>query len=1452
MKITEALIRELNTTPFAILERLSLKEILALVKQANTAFHSNGLPGGKPLFSDDIYDLIKDYACRQMPDHALCQSDVGAAILKRERIKLPIWMGSQSKLKEEAAIERWRLKYAGPYVISDKLDGISCLFHQVRGEVRLYSRGDGEFGQDISHLLKHIKGLPELPKIQERPDDELLVRGELIIRRKDWDLPVFLERNNPRNTVAGLANSKKVNAATAALSAFVHFVAYEKIGAVMPSIGLADLKRRGFEVVEYLSRSSLNTDWLSQRLVERRESGIYEVDGLVVADDAAYPSILEGNPPFSFAFKSIITMEQAEVTVKEIVWNVSKNGLLKPVVMFDTVFIGGAHIHKATAHNAQTVKDHTLGPGARIVVIRSGDVIPYILKYLSPSASGEPQLPDQVTYPWLWRGVDLALKNPELAHEYGLKQLENYANVFNIKGLGAKLLKKLYDSGIDTIKKLANVTKIQLYKASYSTEITTKIYKQLQDVFKKGKCIEFMDASNVFGAGLGQSKLKLITDHLPGTLNPDAEYPTLESITSIRGIGERNARQFLEHLAAFHSFMAEGGLPCRREADTFEENPEGCMSVNGKNIAFTGFRSKELSEFVQRHGGKVLSSVSNNTHIVVAYSHDDDSQKMELARELNLTIMSKREFEDEIGFVMKPMDEEASDSAFDKERREADADEANADREEKEESDSALGISLNKTAECARQALNWSVIKRPHLFGKSAFLRSKVLDDLPKASPKLEALMKKIRSLDKKDMESHGHHFKHMIFSDVYKRGYGAKIIAAALASTGFDHAYNQDFEFVGVRHSSSLSSDSLNDSERSSSGFSGGANTKTKQKRDSQEDNRFAVLATTQLYTRPMPVEFKIKLLKRFNSRPDNIQGELIRIIVLDTGYKEGIDLFDVKYVHLFEPALFRADEMQAIGRAIRFCGQKGLPFKNKGEDKGWRVHIYKYEHVAPETMSQELVQRFGGKTSLEMILNQIKLDKNLSQLTLQLEHASQAAAADRILNRSIHGHSTMSLPDTPFQQKMVKLFGSAVWPPVKVENLCKTLTTGVPELSPSQLFVRNFFTPNSAQKGMLLWHSLGSGKTCSAIACASAAWEASGYSILWITRGTLRGDVYKNMFDMSCMERIKDYLAKGEELPDSLNARKRLINRKAWFPPISYKQFNNTLKKENRMFDSLVKKNGYADPFRKTLLIIDEAHLMMSSGLKEKDRPNVELLKAWIRNSFKLSKDDSVRVMLMTATPITDDPYNFAKLVNLTAETEGEELLEGEADFQRAYLDESLSFTSQGLQRFAMTVEGRISYLNRMRDIRQFAQPQVHSVLMPFTEPKDLQPLIDRLVNLEEESMEWRGVKMVDLKKGIAERLAFEFDLSSCDGLPPKEKRPCVATMKAEMKVLKAELEAEAKDEVAEAKEKLDAAKGEIKELRKEVRFEKKADISVQGQLEKRCFVRPAAHRRAPLVSS
>ena len=261
---------------------------------------------------------------------------------------------------------------------------------------------------------------------------------------------------------------------------------------------------------------------------------------------------------------------------------------------------------------------------------------------------------------------------------------------------------------------------------------------------------------------------------------------------------------------------------------------------------------------------------------------------------------------------------------------------------------------------------------------------------------------------------------------------------------------------------------------------------------------------------------------------------------------------------------------------------------------------------------------------------------------------------------------------------------------------------------LNPTQDFVRTFFTPQSPYKGLLLFHSVGTGKTCSAIATATASFEPEGYTILWVTRTTLKSDVYKNMFDDVCHLLLAEKMKKGLVMPEDLTRRKNLLS-KNWIEPISYKTFSNLLTPgaHNVYMDKLIQRNGKADILKKTLIVIDEAHKLYGGDLKAGERPNMEIMARLLQKSYDTSGKDSARLLLMTATPFTNSPLELFQLINLCKETPSEHITTDLAEFKRTYMNAEALLTETGVKKLADKLSGYISYLNREQDPTQFAQP-------------------------------------------------------------------------------------------------------------------------------------------------
>jgi len=141
-------------------KKLTKNEIIDLLIKSDVQYYNLG----EPIFTDDEYDEIKDYLKTIDKKNAYFKR-VGAEIIGNDnKVKLPIYLGSQDKIKDDdKTLQKWIIKYNNPmsYVISEKLDGISCLIVINNNTIKIYTRGNGIYGQDISQFKDIIKGIPK-------------------------------------------------------------------------------------------------------------------------------------------------------------------------------------------------------------------------------------------------------------------------------------------------------------------------------------------------------------------------------------------------------------------------------------------------------------------------------------------------------------------------------------------------------------------------------------------------------------------------------------------------------------------------------------------------------------------------------------------------------------------------------------------------------------------------------------------------------------------------------------------------------------------------------------------------------------------------------------------------------------------------------------------------------------------------------------------------------------------------------------------------------------------------------------------------------------------------------------------------------------------------------------------------------------------------------------------
>ncbi len=852
---------------------------------------------------------------------------------------------------------------------------------------------------------------------------------------------------------------------------------------------------------------------------------------------------------------------------------------------------------------------------------------------------------------------------------------------------------------------------------------------------------------------------------------------------------------------------------------------------------------------------------------------------------------------------------------------------------------------LSDLSKCIRSSAAVTKMPRKFMPNSPEFDPSVLTSEM---SGKFSRLIQQIRELDEKDMAKHGHHFKHFIFTDIRESAFGAKALAAFLIQAGFDLRMKKQAK--QVRRQGKL------------------VETKTGETVfvNEEKPDGFAMLQSFPLWKNPLAVNVKKEIIRTFNARPDNVHGERLRLIVLDSKYKEGIDLFDVKYVHLMEPAIAESDLKQAVGRATRYCGQKGLAFI---PNKGWPLEVFVYTTELPNRAPFTLGDASSGNRvtvdAHELMLKHSGLDLALINMTKELTVLAISSAVDYDLNYKINNfaiqeevmeimdvdddvvvevsklagsptsmqalygspmdggakkeqlveiHSVdditpelvercakypselfnfkgpemwaaarslkmkipagakrewfcqrlrdtpalfellmrkkraesvnkvvsvplptpkvpsaplpsapsapamsplnlgtpavrpatpgaaspetinyenrnifnalreqyinagqLRLPGTPqappasprtvtprtpsptsanknaafkqlramfpspleeeplkplslteaadlpfdeFQRHIIQLYERFRWASPIVKSGCDAVVAGKPGTAVSftntQDFIRHYLTPGSPFKGLLAWHSVGTGKTCMAVAAATTTFEREGYNILWVTRNALMADVWKNVFGSVCSIPIMEKLAAGTVMPASLAEQRRMLSR-AWFNPISYRTFQNALEKKNEIGRMLhASQGGGTDPLRKTFLIMDEVHKLQDGDLGPAEAADFKKIQRYIHESYAKSGDNSVRCLFMTATPITDTPRELFDILNTFIPSEEKRLMPFE-EYRAAYTDDAGHISLTGRAYFQERCKGLISYLNREFDPTTFAQPRFHTVSVP-----------------------------------------------------------------------------------------------------------------------------------------
>jgi NAD-dependent DNA ligase len=622
-------IKQFRKEGVTVLDTKSENDLIQVLKDASDAFFND-----VSIITDNEYDIIKEYVKQKYPDNKEVD-EVGAPVIERNKVTLPYYMGSMDKIKPDTnALAKWQVKYTGPYILSAKLDGVSGMYSTMNGTSKLYTRGNGTIGQDISYFVPHLR----LPKV-----DNLVIRGEFIINRHTFVDKYSSQFSNARNFVSGIINAKSIDSDK---FADIDFVAYEIIEpSLKPSEQMKMLDELNVANVLYETHNEINNDKLSDILVQWRTNYQYESDGVICTNDDRYPR-MKKNPEYSFAFKMVLSEQIAEAKVLDVIWNVSKDGLLKPKIQIEPIVLGGATIQFATAHNAATVVANKLGIGAIVKIIRSGDVIPYIMDTVVPAETLK--MPTQ-EYKWNETNVDIELVDKTDNLEILQKTITGFFTGISVDGLSSGNVSRIIKSGYKSIPQIVKMSKEDLLKVEgFKEKMANKIHDSIQLKLKESELSKLIASSNVFGGGFGEKKIHLILNEYPDVIcSKDPSDIKLSNLTKVKGMALKTAQKFIEKIPAIIRFLDEIGLKYRLKDTPTIQTPEydTTHALYNKSIVFTGVRDKQLMEkLVSKYSVNLSSSVSKNTFAVISKSKLDESSKLSKARSLNISIYEIDEF----------------------------------------------------------------------------------------------------------------------------------------------------------------------------------------------------------------------------------------------------------------------------------------------------------------------------------------------------------------------------------------------------------------------------------------------------------------------------------------------------------------------------------------------------------------------------------------------------------------------------------------------------------------------------------------------------------------------------------------------------------------------------------------------------------------------------------------
>lgn len=647
-----------------------LENIIALTSVLNESANKyyNGLT---PTLSDAEYDsmltrLEELEAETGIQLHNSPLKRVGFEVLDSiPKKKLPRKMLSLDKIKDDyKALVKWIRKRV--CLVMLKLDGLSCMLEYENGIlVSCYTRGNGVEGSDVTTM---VSSLPSVPNYIGGFTGYVI--GELLIRESN-----FKRVNKEQEELGQESFANARNLATGTVLSLdtklgrergLEFIGFDVFGNLENVSSQEDklhwIEDNKINIPHFDIISGVETDVVLEGYIislkkMAEEQGV-PIDGVVIglnnieAREGCKPT--SKFPTHSIAFK--FEDEYEESTVRDIEWSISRNGVLTPVAIFDTIILDGTEVSRANVHNVSILRSLEIGIGDNVKVVKANQIIPQIIENKTKSDSYEIPTVCPCCKSELRLDGDsvLVLRCDNVngnCTEQEILKINHFLSkeALNAKGVSEKILKKLMSFG--EISNIYDVFELPKRRE----ELIKKNYPSMGRKTINNICDAIETSSNttlerfLIGLGIDGVGSKVARDIVK-------KYPTVYdlytslSITGLKGIegidstAESIYRGFKENFEHINKLLTYINI------ENVSQKVNGSSSLEGKIFVFTGKTSefknrKEVEEFIVTNGGKMSGSVSSKTSYLICNAVETSS-KYKKAQELGIEIITDKQLKD--------------------------------------------------------------------------------------------------------------------------------------------------------------------------------------------------------------------------------------------------------------------------------------------------------------------------------------------------------------------------------------------------------------------------------------------------------------------------------------------------------------------------------------------------------------------------------------------------------------------------------------------------------------------------------------------------------------------------------------------------------------------------------------------------------------------------------------